>query len=514
MNTTNRVVFATILGFLVGVAINSVLNIHHVGILVISVLLTFFAVLCFVFKKIRSFSWIFFLIAAFLWGIFHVGNVLSNDLENSQKLTGFIDEQIVIEGVVIRDPDRRLSSKKVVVDIDRVQGGFYEESQIKDVHILVTLDRHADIQYGDLVHIRGRLSVPGNFITDTGREFDYKNYLAKDDVFYQMYLPEFEVLDTGYGSRITAWMLSLKHVLLRSINRAFSEPQGSLLAGELFGEKSALGGELQDAFRRTGVIHIVVLSGFNITIVSLFIIWLLTRFLHPRVALFFGIAGIVLFALLVGGGATVIRASIMAILVIIARLIGRDYDVTRGLFLAAFFMILHNPKILVFDISFQLSFLATLSLIYIAPHIEKKLGWVTTKIELRETLVQTLSAQVFVMPLLLYSIGEFSIVSVIVNVLVVPLVPMTMLFGFITGAVGLVSQTFAIVFMFPAYLLLNLQLIFVELFNKLSFASVHIPPIPWWLVLGLYFSIGIWVAKQYKKNLESGSIDSSSKFAQ
>jgi len=514
MSTTNRVVFATILGFLTGVAINSVFSIYHPGILIISILLTILSIVSTSFKKTRSMAWILFLITAFVWGMFHVGSVLSSDLENSQKLASFADEHVVIEGVVVRDPDQRLSSKKVVVDIDRAQGGLREESKIKDVHILVTLDRHADIQYGDLIRMSGRLSVPSNFITDTGREFDYKNYLAKDDIFYQMYLPEFEILGTGDGSHITAWMLSLKHVLVHSINKVFSQPEGSLLAGELFGEKSALGGELQDAFRRTGVIHIVVLSGFNITIVSLFIIWLLTRFLHPRVALFFGIAGIVLFALLVGGGATVIRASIMAILVIVARLFGRDYDVTRGLFLAAFFMILHNPKILVFDISFQLSFLATLSLIYIAPHIEKKLGWVTTKIELRETLVQTLSAQVFVMPLLLYSIGEFSVVSVFVNILVVPLVPMTMLFGFMTGVVGLFSQTLAMIFMFPAHLLLMLQLLFVGLFNKLSFAAIYIPPIPWWLVLGLYTGIGIWVAKQYKKNIRNETLDSSSRFAQ
>ena len=510
----NQILFSIIGGFLLGVAVNSSLGFHGETLLFVSAATSLVTLVVLLFKKAKNFIWIFFLATAFLWGMFHVGTVLVHDSEHVQKLAGFVDEHMTVTGVVVRDPDLRVSRKKIVIQADAVQGGIGEEIHVDGVHILVTVDRHDAVTYGDLVVVNGRLLVPENFITDTGREFDYQNYLAKDDIFYQMFLPEFQVIDTGYGSRIASWMLSLKRVLVHSINRVFPQPEGSLLAGELFGEKSALGGKLQDAFRRTGVIHIVVLSGFNITIVALFMIWLLTRIFHPRVALFFGIAGIVLFALLVGGGATVIRASIMAILVIIARLIGRDYDVTRALFMAAFFMILHNPKILVFDISFQLSFLATLSLIYIAPYIEKKLGWVTTKIELRETLVQTLSAQVFVLPLLIYSIGEFSVVSVLVNALVVPLVPMTMLLGFITGIVGLVSQTITFVFMVPAYLLLKLQLVFVEFFNKLSFAAVYIPPIPWWFVLLLYIGIGFWVARQYMNKNHDELTDSSSRFSQ
>lgn len=508
----NQILFSIIGGFLLGVAVHSGGGFHGHVLLVVACAMSSVALTVLVFKKLRKYIWIFFLAAAFLWGMYYIGSVLVHDAQSVQKLAGFVDEHVTVTGVVVRDPDLRVSHKKIVVEVDVVHGGIGEELHVNDVHILVTIDRHDVVTYGDLVVLNGRLLVPENFITDTGREFDYQNYLSKDDIFYQMFQPDVEVLDTGYGSRITAWMLSLKRVLVRSINRIFSQPEGSLLAGELFGEKSALGGELQDAFRRTGVIHIVVLSGFNITIVALFMIWLLTRIFHPRVALFFGIAGIVLFALLVGGGATVIRASIMAILVIIARLIGRDYDVTRALFLAAFFMILHNPKILVFDISFQLSFLATLSLIYIAPHIEKKLGWVTTKIELRETLVQTLSAQVFVLPLLIYSIGEFSVVSVVVNALVVPLVPLTMLLGFITGIVGLVSQTIAGIVMVPSYVLLKLQLIFVEFFNRFSFAAVYVPPIPLWFVLLLYIGIGIWVARQYVKKNQGEFVDSSSRF--
>lgn len=500
----NRILFSTILGFLLGVGINSIFHIFSLGMLIMGVLFVVAGLLWLTSQVLRKHVYVLFFIGSCLIGVFYIGNTFEYDITAQKSVIKTIDRQSTIQGVVMQDPDMRNASKKIVIKARQIN-----KKNIKgNIKILVSTDRHENIQYGDMVLIKGRLDNPSNFTTDTNREFDYRNYLAKDDIFYQVFRPDIQVLGYGYGSKITTWMLSLKHVLVRSLNKSFPQPEGALLAGELFGEKSALGGDLQDAFRRTGVIHIVVLSGFNITIVALFMIWLLTRFLHPRVALFFGIASIVLFAVLVGGGSTVIRASVMAILVIIARLIGREYDVTRGLFLAAFFMVIINPKILAFDISFQLSFLATLSLIYLSPVIEKKLQWVTGTFQLREIIIQTLAAQVFVLPLLIYSIGEFSIVSVLVNILVVPLVPMSMLFGFLTSVVGLIIPPLAHAVMIPGYFLLKAQLMIVNFFNSFSFAAITIPPIPWWLVFGLYTLIGLWIMKQYKhidKNELSGS---------
>lgn len=516
----NRILFTIIAGFIGGIAIASVsenILLHPQTFLIVGCILFLIAlVLQIVLRRKVAILFVLFFISATCLGLARMGYVVMHD--RAESLVPFAEQTVTIEGIIDRDPDIRIDNQKVVIDVERIISssditGSRGYVLVHDSNILVTLDRYEIVQYGDLVTVTGKLVEPENFITDTGREFDYENYLAKDDIFYQMYQPEFSILGHGYGKKITTWMLSIKHTLLHVLGKTIPAPESSLLAGELLGEKSALGGDLQTAFRRTGIIHIVVLSGFNITIVALFMIWLLERAFHPRVALFFGIAGIVLFAMLVGGGATVIRASIMAILAIIARIIGRDYDVTRALFLAGFFMVLQNPKILIFDISFQLSFLATLSLIYISPHIEKKLGWVSDTFKLRETLVQTLSAQIFVLPLLLYSIGEFSVVSILVNILVVPLVPFAMLFGFITAIVGLILPILAVIPMIPTYVLLKLQLVIVEWFSSLSFATIRIPAIPWWLVLGLYAIIGVWVMRQYQKKTSGETGDSSSQIA-
>jgi competence protein ComEC len=309
-----------------------------------------------------------------------------------------------------------------------------------------------------------------------------------------------EVLVENGGNFIKRWMLNLKNIFVERIDQFFSQPEGALLAGVLFGEQAGLGPDLQNKFRRTGIIHIVVLSGFNVTIVAIFIVWVLSRFLSPRIALLFGIVGIILFAILVGAGATIIRASAMAILAIIARLYGREYEVMRGLFLAAFLMVLQNPKILLWDISFQLSFLATLSLVSFSPLLEKYFHFVPESFTLRETFVSTFAAQVFVLPLLLYSIGEFSIVSPIVNILVVPWVSITMLLGFISALLGLIWSGFGMLFMVPTFIILWLQIKIVDFFGSLSFASVIVPQFPLWLLGVTYILLSAWVVKIQLKN--------------
>jgi len=187
-----------------------------------------------------------------------------------------------------------------------------------------------------------------------------------------------------------------------------------------------------------------------------------------------------------GGSATVVRASLMAILVIVARATGRLYDITRALLLAGFLMILHNPKILVFDTSFQLSFLSTLGLIYLSPTIEKRLGFITEKLQLRQIAAATIATQIFVLPLLLYQMGQLSLVALPANLLILPTIPWTMLFGFLAGAIGFVSQIIALPFAFIAYILLTFQLKIVAFFATLSFASISIPYFPAWALFFCY----------------------------
>ncbi|MBX4215553.1 ComEC/Rec2 family competence protein [Candidatus Parcubacteria bacterium] len=176
----------------------------------------------------------------------------------------------------------------------------------------------------------------------------------------------------------------------------------------------------------------------------------------------------------------------MGLLVIMARRLGREYDVTMALALAGFLMLFHNPKILAFDVSFELSFLATIGLIFFSPLIAPYFRRVPARFGLRDVALATVSTQLFVLPFILYKMGGLSVVALPVNLLVLLFIPSIMFLGFITGIIGFVSGAIAAPFAFAASLLLGYVLLVTESFAGLPFASLSIPPIPLVIVAVAY----------------------------
>ncbi|TSC67209.1 MAG: hypothetical protein CEO19_315 [Parcubacteria group bacterium Gr01-1014_73] len=415
-------------------------------------------------RNFRSTTLAIFILAAGL-GVWRFD--LSADRGIAPALENKVGEMVLFEGIINAEPDERETSTKLTIDIASSSG-----------RILATVSTYPEFNYGDRVQLRGILQKPKNFTNeDDLRQFDYVSFLAKDGIRYVMYQPIITLISSDSGNLVKRGLFGLKKSFLRNIGEIIPEPAAALLGGLVVGAKRSLGADLLEKFRTVGVIHIVVLSGYNITIVAEFIMRLLA-FLPRAARLVGGALAIILFAVMTGGSATVVRASLMAILVIVARATGRIYGITRALLLAGFLMVLHNPKILVFDTSFQLSFLSTLGLIYLSPVIEKRLGFITEKLQLRQIAAATIATQIFVLPLLLYQMGQLSIVSLPVNLLILPAIPWTMLFGFLAGALGFISQIIALPLAFIAYILLTFQLKIVAFFAALPFASISIPYFP------------------------------------
>lgn len=406
-------------------------------------------------------------------------------------LDSHLGEKTIIEAVVADEPDKRENGVKLTLDFKRIDDG--EKILPVRGRGIATVDFYPELQYGDFLRIEGKLKAPENFEGDRGKTFDYVSYLAKDEIFYEITFPKMELLSRGNGNPIKENLYKFKNKFIGNLEKTIPEPHSSLLGGLLLGAKQSLGKELQEDFRKAGVIHIVVLSGYNITIVAEAIMAAFS-FLPKFGSMSFGVLGIILFAVMTGGSVTVIRASAMALLVVLAKATRRRYDITRILIIVALFMIIHNPKILVFDSSFQLSFLATIALIYVAPLVENKLLFVTEKFKLREFATATISTQIFVLPLLLYKLGELSLVGLPVNILILAFIPLTMLFGFLTGAVSFIGVAFSIPFAYISYALLSYELKVVEIFSSLPFASISIPYFPLWLMVAtyLFYSLIIW----------------------
>ncbi len=329
-----------------------------------------------------------------------------------------VGTEVTLEGVIVREPEVRAKTTHLYLQTD-------------DTLILVMVDRYTVAAYGDTVTVTGTVQLPESFTTDFGRTFDYPGYLKAKGVEYTMAFAQVTVDAPGGGNQALSFLLGVKHTVVSRLELLLNEPHGALAKGLLLGMKEGLGEELERVFQQAGLTHIVVLSGYNIMLIVNFLTFLLAAVLPRRIRLVVGLCAIAAFALMVGLSATVVRATIMAGLFLIAHTFGRSYNVLRALLLAGMVMLLLNPYLLIYDIGFQLSFMATLGLILALPYFTAPGQPETIGLSAKGYVVSTIATQIAVLPLLLYHIGELSLVAVVVNVLALPMVPVAMLVSFL-----------------------------------------------------------------------------------
>ncbi len=425
------------------------------------------------------------ILSVFSFAALHTDNFQQQFMQSS--LQNLVGSEVTLQGYIYREPETRARTTQIYVQTD---GG----------KVLLYAVRYADVSYGDQVLVQGRLAQPQAFVTDTGRVFDYAQYLRARGVSYVMFEPQIDIQSTKGGNPLFVALYRFKDAFREKLALLLPAPEVYLGEGLLLGVPS-LSERWQDIFRTSGIIHIVVLSGYNITIVILFVTYLLAYLLPYRVRLVCGAAAIFLFAALVGFSATVLRASIMAGILLLLKFTGNTYNLLRGLMIAGVLMVLFNPLLLRYDPGFQLSFLATLGLLLLAPHLENWFSYIPTFGGIREFFVATISTQLFVSPFLLYQIGQLSVVALAVNVLVLPFVPVAMLLTFLAGVLSFFFMPAAVVFGFLAQVALMYILRVAVLFAQLPFATFSVPAFPFWAMLLGYLLLGVWVYTLHTKKV-------------
>lgn len=414
------------------------------------------------------------------------------------ELAAHVERMVVLEGVVRDEPEERDTYTQLTIEV-RTMG--HERVPVSD-RVLVYAPHYPQLRYGDQVEISGTLKRPEVIQEKDGRIFLYPEYLKKDGIHFLIKYPKIIIHAHDESWSLRGALFSLKQRFLDALKATLPEPQVSLLGGLVVGAKEALGKDLLDTFRVAGVVHMVVLSGYNVSIIARYVMSALA-WLPRTVGWGVGSIAIILFALLTGGSATVVRASIMALLVLVAQASGRKFDALRALFAAAFVMVLHNPRILAFDPSFQLSFLATLGLVVCAPRFEEWFSFLPTKLGLREVVAATFATELFVLPFLLWMTGTFSVVAPLTNVLVLWLVPVTMGVGVLLGGIAMLSVALAYPLSIIAYLLLSYQLWIITHIASLPFAAMQLPAIPLWVVTIVYGALMLGAYRIASKRLPS-----------
>lgn len=388
-------------------------------------------------------------------------------------------EKVTVEGIITLDPDRRKDKVNYTIDVYKVC--IKEECSDVSGRILVSYALYPEFEYKECIKVNGLLIEPPEF-----EGFSYKNYLSLSGVYSIMQRPYISSLNKPPFS-INGLLFSFKNVFEFQLNKLFPEPSASFEAGLLTGSRKGIPDDLLQAFNITGLTHIIAISGYNI---SLIIILISSLFKNSsrRIKVPFVILFIILFTIFVGASAAVVRASIMGIVSVMALWFGRQSKVINALLISAFVMVMWNPMTLLYDVGFQLSFLATLGLIIAGNKILSIAKFLPEKLGIREAFAMTFSAQIFALPVILVNFGRFSLISPVANVLIVPLIPFAMFFGFVSVVISAIYFNLGFIVAMPAWLILKIASWITIVLSKLPMASFEVPWFNWWYAV-LYYAL-------------------------
>ncbi len=300
-----------------------------------------------------------------------------------------------------------------------VRGQQFSVSMPNSQRVLLNLKLIPQVSYGDSLLIRGKV--------------DYIE-VGEGDLIAFMNYPEFRIVEVG---REGSFIIRIREHIISFFNSSLPQTYSSLMLGIVFGIKEEMPADFYLDLQKTGLMHVIAASGMNITMLGGFLSLIFAMFFRRQVALILTILGIILYAVLAGLEPSIVRASIMGILVFLAQLTGRQNSSFLALFFAAFLMLMRTPS-LILDVGFQLSFLATFGLVYLRPIFAFIPGIkrFSEKSVIVEDLTTTLTAQISTLPILLANFGSYSLWSIPVNAIVLWTVPILMIIG---GAAAIIS---------------------------------------------------------------------------
>ncbi len=395
-------------------------------------------------------------------------------------------EKVSGSGVVVREPSQSARSLNVFIAFNT-----------RELTVLARMPKYEQINLGDVVSIACTLEKPKPF-----NDFNYPKYLQMQGVEY---LCDDPILKReAQGENFLAKIANFRKMMESGINQKIKHPEAGLANGLLFGGDDRLSDNLQESFARTGMSHIVAVSGYNVTVITFVVIAVgIFLGLWRHQAAWVACACIVLFVIMIGFPSSGIRAAVMGTLVLAAMIWGRTSHALGALILAGALMLAWNPLQLFYDIGFQLSFGAVLGIMFFFPLCERYVIKSRRSFGLLDVLFLTISAQLFVIPIILYHFGVFSTTSLLSNLLVLPILPYTMFLVFIAAILGVFStpiNLLAIPFALLAQWLLTYEIWVIEYFASKSWSVVTIENFPLWLGILYYGILSAVIIFFYRKN--------------
>lgn len=400
----------------------------------------------------------------------------------------------IVEGIINKPPEFRESNTELVIQVDRIRPTYDLQFISVSGMLLARISLEGDWYYGDRVRIKGYIQTP----TETD-DFSYRDYLARWGIYSYMEASQINLLGRKMGSPLLYAIYGLRERAHGVIYELFPDPEASLLAGILLGIDSDIPKPVMDAFNATGTSHVIAISGFNIAILSALLATLFGRVMNRWKALAATIVGITIYTILVGADSAVVRAGIMGGLSLLAIQLGRRQEGLNSLAITAAIMALANPRI-IGDLSFLLSFAATFGLVLYAEPLsnifkQKAARWIPQASMDRvagyvgEYILFTIAAQVVTIPIIAYYFERISLISFIVNPIILPAQPLLMILGGLATIFGLIYLPLGKILAALALPFALYTIRMVEFFNHIPNRETLLGDIPLIMVLLFYAAL-------------------------
>lgn len=333
--------------------------------------------------------------------------------------------------------------------------------------------------------------------------FNYQKFLLLKNIYFVVWNTQIEFLWQKSLSKIENFILWFRENILLTIKSLYPKNEATFLSGILIWERNDIPLQLSQSYNNSGLTHFISISWFHISIIIIFL-WFLFQFFPPIIRGIFISICIICFILIVWFKIPAIRAAVMWIVWYFILLSGRDKNNFTLLLFTAFLFVLYNPLYLNYDISFHLSFLAVLGILYTKDFWEKIFFFLPWFIAIRQSFVLTMSAITTTLPIMIINFWQFNIFSPIANMFVWWLMPFVMLFWFLSILWNFIYETFWYFIWFVSYFLLKFINEVALFFWNLGFGIIQTDFYNYWIYFQILYFIIFWfiiLFFQQKKNI-------------
>jgi len=413
---------------------------------------------------------------------FCLGGVL---LKNSQILPGchiskFItyknDNLYTVKGFINSQPGSKFGRVSFVLKAEEIESAYFRQKCCG--YLLVYIKTKRNFRFAEELILTGNLYRPYSF--GSGKRQSYRDYLYRQDIF--SILQAKAVRQTGKLSKISAlrrFSLWLKAGIEGIFFRYVSPLPAGILDAMVLGEKRNIPPLIYNSMIKSGTVHILVVSGFNVGIVSSILILFLKLIRIPRRMRFYITAPLlIIYCFMTGASTPVVRATVMAIFFMLGSIFKREPDIYNSCALAAIFILIINPRQL-FDVGFELSFASVISIVYLYPKIKSLLHLDSMKVKVLKFLIEgclvSFSAWIGTMGFIAYNFRLFTPVTVLANVFMVPLATLITLCGFSLLIMALIFAPLVPFFAYSSELAVVLLLNLNALLIKIPHAYFYLP---------------------------------------